>query len=61
MEIILNGCSSPAERFSQIDIHLVQKEMANVVESNGKKLPAFKKDGKLTVKISTFFYLAIAN
>lgn len=58
MEIILNGCSSLAERFSQIDAHLVQKEMAKVAESNSKILPAIKKmvkDVELAVKISTLF------
>ena len=63
MEIILNGCSSLAERFSQIDAQLVQKEMAKATESNDKILPAIKKmirDVKLTVKISTLFCSATA-
>ena len=58
MEIILNRCSNLAERFSQIDAHLVQKELAAAAESNGKILPGIKKmirDAQLTVKISTLF------
>ena len=64
MEIILNGCSTLAERFSQIDAHLVQEEMANAAESNGKILLAIKKmvkDAELTVKISALFFSVIAN
>lgn len=63
MEIILNGCPSLAERFSQIDAHLVQKEMAEAAKNNDKILPAIKKmirDAELTVKISTLFSSAIA-
>ena len=63
MEIILNGCSSLAERFSQIDARLVQKELAETTESNGKILPGIKKmikDAELTVKISTLFSSAPA-
>ena len=63
MEIILNGCSSLAERFSQIDAHLVQKELAKTAESNSKILPGIKKmirDTELTVKISTLFSSTIA-
>lgn len=58
MEIILDGCSSLAERFSQIDAHLVQQEMANAAKNNEKILPAIKKmirDVELTVKISALF------
>ncbi|MCG8687385.1 MAG: hypothetical protein MI892_21085 [Desulfobacterales bacterium] len=40
MEIILNGCSSLAERFSQIDAQVVQNEMAEAAKSNDKILPA---------------------
>jgi len=64
MEIILNECSSLAERFSQIDAHLVQKEMSLVAENNDKILPGIKKmikDVELTVKISTLFCSAAAN
>lgn len=64
MKIILNGCANLAQRFSQIDDHLVQKEMANVVENNCKILPAIKKlvrDVELTVKISALFSSAKAN
>jgi len=58
MKIILNGCSSLEERFSQIDAHLVQEEMANAAKNNEKILPAIKKmisDVDLMVKISTLF------
>lgn len=58
MEIILNGCSSLAERFSQIDATLVREEMAEAAKSNGKILPAIKKmirDVEFTAKISTLF------
>jgi len=60
MEIILNGCSSLAERFSQINAHQVQQEMANAAKSNDKILPAIKKmikDVELTVKVSALFCL----
>ena len=63
MEIILNGCSTMAERFSLIDAHLVQKKMTEAAESNDKILPGIKKmirDVKLTVKISTLFCSALA-
>jgi hypothetical protein len=43
MEIIINGCSSLEERFSQIDAHMVQEEMANAAKNNDKILPAIKK------------------
>ncbi|MFZ0451133.1 MAG: hypothetical protein WAL98_17995 [Desulfatiglandaceae bacterium] len=58
MEIILNGCSSLAERFSQIDAHLVRKEMENAKNNNEKILPAIRKlirDPDLTTKISALF------
>lgn len=58
MEIILDGCSSLAERFSQIDAHLVQQEMANAAKNNQKIFPAIKKmirDVELTLKISALF------
>jgi len=58
MEIILNGSSNLAERFSQIDAQLVQKEMEEVKNSGEKILPAIKKlikDPKLTTKISGLF------
>lgn len=63
MEIIINGCSSLEERFSQIDAHLVQKEMANAAKNNDKILPAIKKmisDVNLTVKISALFCSSFA-
>ena len=59
-EIILNGCHTLAERFSQIDSDLVQKEMENAKNNKGKMLPAVKKlagDSHLTTKISTLFSL----
>jgi len=63
MKIILNGCSSLAERFSQIDAVQVQQEMAKVVENNCKTLPGIKKiirDEELTVKFSALFSLTAA-
>ena len=63
MEIILNGCSSLEERFSQIDASLVREEMAEAARSNGKILPAIKKmirDVEFTAKISTLFCSAEA-
>lgn len=58
MDIILNGCSSLVERFSQIDAHLVQKEMENAKNSDEKILPEIKKlikNSDLTIKISKLF------
>lgn len=58
MEIILNGCSSLAQRYSQIDAYEVQQEMSKVTKSNDKILPAIKKlikDVELTMKISVLF------
>jgi hypothetical protein len=58
LETVLNGCSDLAERFSQIDAHLVQKEMAEAKNSGEKILPSIKKmirDSDLTTKISTLF------
>jgi hypothetical protein len=58
LEIILNGCSSLEERFSQIDAHMVQKEMASSTQKEDKILPAIKKmikDVKFTEKISKLF------
>ena len=55
LEIILNGCSSPEERFSQIDARMVKKEMARSTQNKDKILPAIKKmikDVKFTEKIS---------
>jgi D-serine dehydratase len=43
LEIILKGCSSLAERFSQIDAHLVQKEMKNVKNSYQRFYPQLRK------------------
>lgn len=61
MKIILNGCSSLAERFSQIDAHLVQQEMSKAAEGSEKIFPAIKKiiaDVGLTDKISALFLSA---
>ncbi len=58
LEIILNGCSSLEERFSQIDAGLVQQEMADSIQNKDKILPAIKrmiKDVKFTEKISKLF------
>ncbi|VAW34787.1 hypothetical protein MNBD_DELTA03-1427 [hydrothermal vent metagenome] len=58
LEIILKGCSSLAERFSQIDVHLVQKEMENAQNHQEKILPTIKKIirySDLTTKISALF------
>ena len=55
LKIILNGCSSLEERFSQIDARLVQQEMASTTQNKDKILPAIKKmitDVKFTEKIS---------
>lgn len=64
MEIILNGRPTLAERFSQIDAHLVQQEMENEAKSGVKILPPIKKlikDAELTVKISELFCQSTAN
>jgi len=58
MDIILNGCPSLAERFSQIDAHMVQKKMENAKKSSERISPAVKKlirDSGLTMKISLLF------
>ncbi len=58
LKIILNGCSSLEERFSQIDARMVQKEMASSTQNKDKILPAIKKmikDVKFTEKISKLF------
>ena len=58
MEIIFNGCSSLAERFSQIDAHLVQKKLENAKNSKERILPAVKKlirDSDLVTKIAKLF------
>lgn len=55
LEIILNGCSSLEERFSQIDARLVKKEMASSTQNEEKILPTIKKmikDVRFTEKIS---------
>ncbi len=58
LDIILNGCSNLAERFSQTDAHLVQEEMIEAAGKNDKILPMIKKmirDDELTDKIETLF------
>ena len=58
LNIILNGCSDLAERFAQIDAHLVQQEMANNSQNTDKILPSVKKmikDVRLTERISKLF------
>jgi len=58
LEIILNGCSSLEERFSQIDARLVQQEMSSSTQNKDKISPAIKKmikDVKFTEKISKLF------
>jgi len=57
-KIILNGCSTLAERFSQIDENMVQKEMAIAAKSCDRILPDIKRlirDVDFTVKISAVF------
>jgi hypothetical protein len=58
LKIILNGCSSLEERFSQIDARLVQQELASSKQNKDKILPSIKKmikDVKFTEKISNLF------
>jgi hypothetical protein len=58
MDIILDGCSTLAERFSRIDAGLVQKEMEATRSNQERILPSIKKlsrDCDLTEKISTLF------
>jgi hypothetical protein len=58
LNIILNGCSGLAERFAQIDAHLVQQEMANNSQNTDKILPSVKKmikDVRLMERISKLF------
>jgi len=58
MEIILDGCSSLAERFSKIDSQLVQQKMREANNHSDKILPAIRKlikDSDLTLKISSLF------
>ena len=58
-EIILNGCKNLAERFSQIDAHLVHEEMAAIQRCKGEKFPELKKlieSSDLPKKISSLFH-----
>jgi len=53
-----DGYPTLAERFSQIEAHMVQQEMENAAKSGVKILPPIKKlikDVELTVKISELF------
>jgi len=57
-KIILNGCPDLARRFSQIDEHLVQKEMKSAKKNTEKIMPVIRKVIKgsgLTTKISALF------
>jgi len=58
MEIILNGCKSLEERFTQIDAHLVQKEMNDVRSREKRILSTVKKitqDFDLINKIANLY------
>jgi hypothetical protein len=58
MDIILNDCSSLAERFSKIDANLVQKEIENEKNKKERILPGVKKlirDSDLIAKITALF------
>ena len=58
MDIILNGCPGLAERFSQIDAQMVQKEMENAKNSREKILPVIRdlvRNSDLIMKISLLF------
>ncbi len=58
MKIVLDGCLNLAERFSNIDSHLVQQKMAEANNNSGKILPAIKKlirDSEFTQKIALLF------
>ncbi len=60
-EIILNGCGNLAERFSQIDAHLVHKELAEAQKCKERIYPVIKKlikKSDLPKKISTLFAVA---
>lgn len=60
MGIVLDGCSTLAERFSRIDAGLVQKELEAAKGDREKIFPAIKKlreDADLTKKISALFSL----
>lgn len=57
-DILLDGCSTLEERFSQIDAQLVQKEMEKAKECRERILPAVRKlakDSDLTIKIASLF------
>jgi hypothetical protein len=58
MENILNGCKSLEERFTQIDAHLVQKEMNDARSREKRILSTVKKttqDFDLINKIATLY------
>jgi hypothetical protein len=58
MDVVLDGCTTLAERFSRIDAGLVKKEMEAAKNNREKTLPSVKKmseDGDLSKKISVLF------
>lgn len=58
IDIILNGCSCLAERFSQIDTGLVQKEIQNAKCNSESIFPGIKmmvRDSDLLIKIESLF------
>jgi hypothetical protein len=58
-EIILNGCPTLAERFSQIDAGLVQKELKQAQRNQERITPEMKKVVKRTnlpERISALFF-----
>lgn len=63
MNLILDGCTNLAERFSKIDVHLARKEMAETSKNANQVLPKIKnmvKDIELIEKVSTLFSPSIA-
>lgn len=58
VEIILGGCSDLAERFSEIDVRMIRKELEDSKKSNEKTLPGIRKlikNPELIMKISSLF------
>ena len=58
MDIVLNGCSTLAERFSHIDACLVQEEMEKAKNNGERILPAIRKMSRtsdLTMKMHSLF------
>lgn len=63
MDIILNGCPGLAERFSQIDAQMVQKEMDNAKDGREKILPVIRdlvRNSDLIMKISSLLFSSVA-